>query len=432
MARTVTAAAVKKIMTKGLTGWQAGKLVLQDMVDSCLSRNSVLTEADMAAIQQTRMQGADVRDYNMFMALCRGFYRGQMLAQWACKDACLQIGSLDHALQDAEKRRMVELFESFGPRLVTRNQYEEIVAAQREGKLAFEYGLAYVIEERFYALAPPEARAAIEETAVDIESVADFVAAVPKAYKDLCEQAIDEIRRLYGDGKLPAVYDEKDAKEIKALSVRWKKNTLSADETMTVVDRLYVTGQTLYDCVELPEWRLFVDQYQQHWLDDDGRFRHAYAVLDDCPAVWLDKKGRYKGPSRPSEWITRGTELFLGLIDHDDIPGKPIQQVAAELRDRLERAEQNIGVFLAVKAVLDTAADVLEMDVPVDAGVLAGANMGLHACITLYNLRLEELKEEQELRRADETRLDKALMLLPVIDVDRLNPHISSSFGVSW
>ena len=232
MARTVTTTAVKRIITKGLTGWQAGKLVLQDMVDTCLGNDGVLTEGDMAAIQQIRMEGTDVRDYNTFMALCRGFHRGYMLAEWACKDACLQIGFLDQALEDAERRRTVELFESCGPHLVTRKQYDEIVTAQREKKLAFEFGLGYVIEERFYAIAPPEARSAIDEADVDVESAADFMAVVPEAYRDLCEQAVDQIRRLYVDRKLPVVYDEKEAKEIKPLLTRWKKGRLSPKETM--------------------------------------------------------------------------------------------------------------------------------------------------------------------------------------------------------
>jgi hypothetical protein len=64
MAKTVTTTAVRRILTKGLTGWQAGKLLLQDMIDSFLRRDSVLTEADVAAIEQAPMEGADVRDYN--------------------------------------------------------------------------------------------------------------------------------------------------------------------------------------------------------------------------------------------------------------------------------------------------------------------------------------------------------------------------------
>jgi len=422
MSRTVTTTAIKRIISKGLTGWQTGKLILQDTVDSFFGGDSVLTEADMAVIQQTRMAGADVRDYNTFMALCRGFHWGYMLAEWTCKDACLQIIFLNQALEDAEKRRMVELFESCGPRVVTRRQHEEIVAAQREKKLTFEYGLGYVIEERFYAIAPPEVRATIDGVGVDVESVSDFIAAVPEAYGDLCKQAIDEIHRLHISGKLPAVYAEEDAKEVKPLLRRWKKNTLSPEEAMKLVDRLYVSGQSLYDCPELPEWKAFVDKYQRHWFDDDERFRHVYAVVEDCPEVWLDGKGHYKGPMRPSKWITHGTESLLGLSGHDGEAGKSIERVGAELRDKLDTAKQNIRMFLAIKAVLDTAVDAVGLDVPGGGGLLAGPNTRLGVFITLYNLRLEELREERRPWESAGTRLEKALQMLPAIDSDKLKP----------
>ncbi|MCX5645106.1 MAG: hypothetical protein NTZ17_10560 [Phycisphaerae bacterium] len=427
MTRTVTTTAVKRILTKGLTGWEAGKLILQDVIDGYLRRDSVLTEADMAAVQQARMEGADVRDYNMFMALCRGFHLGYVMAEWACGDACLEIGFLDHALQDAEKRRTVELFESFGPRVVTRKQYEDIIAAQREKKLAFEYGLGYVIEERFYAIAPPEAEKEIDEAGVDIESVADFVAAVPEAYADLCKQAIDQIHRLHTSGRLPAVYHEEDAKEVEPLLSRWKDAGLSSQEVMRLLDMLYVTGQHLRECDELPEWKLFIDKYQPHWLaDDDERFGHVYAVLDDCPEAWLDKKGNYKAPVRPSEWVTRSTELLLGLVNHDDKAKKSVERVGAELKDGLDTAEQNIRLFLAVKAVLDAAAAAVGLDVPGNEGVLAGPNARLGACIALYNIRLEDRKEERKSWESGATRLEKALKLLPAIDPEKLRPSPDS------
>jgi len=358
--------------------------------------------------------------------LCRGFHRGYMLAEWACKDACLQIGFLDHALEDAETRRTVELFESCGAHLVTRKEYDQIVAAQREKKLAFEFGLGYVVEERFYAIAPPEARTAIDEAGVDVESVADFMGAIPKEYRDLCEQAIDQIRQLYVDRKLAVVYDEQEAKEIKPLLTRWKKGRLSPEETMKLLDRLYVTGQTLYNCAELPEWKAFVDRYQRHWFDDDERFRQAYAVMEDCPEVWQDKKGHYKAPTRPGDWITRRRELLLGLIGYDGEAGKSVERVGAELKGQLVAAERNVRMFLAIKAVLDTATDAVGLDVPDDRGLLAGPYDRLDAFIALFNLHLEELKEDRKHWQSRETRLEKTLRRLPAIDVDGLRPSPDS------
>ena len=104
---------------------------------------------------------------------------------------------------------------------------------------------------------------------------------------------------------------------------------------------------------------------------------------------------------------------------------KAIEQVGATLRDRLDTAEQNIRMFVAVKAVLDTAADAVGLRVLREAGMLAVANTRLETFINLYNFRLEELKEESELS-SDETRLEKTLKMLPTIDADHLRPSPDS------
>ena len=165
---------------------------------------------------------------------------------------------------------------------------------------------------------------------------------------------------------------------------------------------------------------------QQHWFDDDERFRHAYAVLDDCSEVWIDEQGYYKGPGKPSEWITRSTESLLGLVDDSNKPKKPISKVGAELRDRLDTAEQNIRLFLATKAILDTAVDAVGLDVPAKVGMLASPNTRLGAFIAIYNIRLEELKEERKPWESGETRLEKALKMLPPIDPEKLRPSPDS------
>jgi len=426
MARTVTATAVKRIITKGLTGWEAGKLVLQDLIDSYYHRDSVLTDADMATLRNASMDSADIRDYNMFMALCRGFHMGCILGEWTCTDAGLQISFLDHILQDARKRRTVELFESSGPRVVTQ-KYEDIVSAQKQRKLEFEYNIGYVIEERFYAIAPPEAKGQIEEICPDIESAIDFATAVPKEYEDSLKQAIDEIRSLYNSGKLPAIFHKEDEKKTKPLLAKWKRNPLSTQDTMKLVDMLFIKGQQLYHCDELPEWRDYMDRYHRYiFADEDERFRHAYAILKDYSGVWLDKHGYYKGPPKPSEFVTRGTESLLGLINDENKPKKTIEDVWGELMGRLDKAELNIRLFFAAKAILDAAAEAVDLDIPGKAGVLAGPHIRLDAFITLYNIRLEELEEERRPWESGETQLEKALKMLPAIDPEKLKPSADS------
>jgi hypothetical protein len=366
MVQTVTTKAVKRIITKGLTGWEVGKLVLQDFIDTYYRRDSVLTDTDIAAIRNMPMEGPDVRDYNMFMALCRGFHVGHMLGEWTCSDACLEIIYFDRILQNVNKRRIVELFESCGPRVVTRKQYEEIVVAQREKKLKFEYSLGYVIVSR--------------------------------------QQKWHRLRHL----------------------VRGEAQ-LSPQEVMNLVDMLYITGKQLYECQKLPEWKDYIEKYDQYLFgDEDERFGHVYAVLEDYSGVWVDEQDYYTGPPKPSELITRNTELLLGLITHDDKAKKSIKSVVIELKDKLDTAEQNIRMFLAIKAILDTAAEAIGLDIPGDKGMLFAPNIRLSANIDIYNFRLEELQEKRLSWESSETRLDKALKLLPAIDIEKLKPSPDS------
>ncbi|MFC1634525.1 hypothetical protein ACFL5Z_06745 [Planctomycetota bacterium] len=427
MTRTATSTAVKRIITKGLTGWEAGKLILQDSIDSYFHRDSVLTEADHEAIQHKPMEGADVQDYNMFMALCRGFHLTYMLGEWTRADASLQIYSLERMLSNVDKRRTVELFESFGPRVVTRKQYEDIVVVQKQKKLEFEYILSYVVEERFYAKAPPEAREEIDEICPDIESAEDFASAVPKNNKAIFKQAIEEIRLLHTSGKLLVIPCKENTKEAEPLLAKWNQGQLSELDTLRLVDMLFVSGQELYNCEELPEWKDYMDSYSRFmFTDEDERFWHTYAILDDCPLFWLDKNGYYKGSEKTSEWITRSTELHLDMIHHNGKPKKSIQSVGEQLTDRLETAMLDIRLFFAVKTILDVAAEVVGLDIPNKGGMLAFAYMRLGAFISLYNIRLEELNKDKKSRKSDDSRLEKALKMLPAIDTEKLKPSSDS------
>ena len=68
---------------------------------------------------------------------------------------------------------------------------------------------------------------------------------------------------------------------------------------------LYVTGQQLYECDELQEWKEFIDNYQRYWHDEeDKRFRNSYAIVQEANESNLDENGYYKHLCSPSEWIT--------------------------------------------------------------------------------------------------------------------------------
>jgi len=83
-------------------------------------------------------------------------------------------------------------------------------------------------------------------------------------------------------------------------------------------------------------------------------------------------------------------------------------------------------LFLAAKVVLDAVAEAFGLDVPGDEGTLAGPNIRLDAFTELYNIRLEEIQHERRSWESAETRLEKALKMLPAIDPQKLKPSVDS------
>lgn len=262
MARRLTKAAISRLLSKGLTGWEAGRLILQDFIDASYGKPSFLTDGDRADIMRGLTEDRNIRDYNNLVALGREIERGFMACKIACQDTCLDISLLNSMVRDANKKNTVELFMSLKPHMVTAKQYQDITAAQREKKLAFEYSLGYVIEERFYAIAPAGVRDEIEELGLDIESAESFAAAVSDKYADLYKQPVMEIHKLHREGKLSATYNDEDTEAVKPPLDNWKQGKLEGEEAAKLADMLFVTGQQLYDCEELPEWKKFIDEYQ--------------------------------------------------------------------------------------------------------------------------------------------------------------------------
>lgn len=192
---------------------------------------------------------------------------------------------------------------------------------------------------------------------------------------------------------------------------------------MKLVDMLFVTGQQLYECKELPEWKKFVDEYQRHWLsDDDKRFRHAYAILDDCPESWIDENGYYKDSLSLSEWITKTTEISLGLQAEEGEKAKSIPCVSSMLQAVLSRVELNTRIFLAIKAILEAAADAAELDIQDEGWLLYNLDEQLKLYSEDYNYKLTEVKEESKPWNSKENKLQKVLKTLPAVDLDKLKP----------
>jgi hypothetical protein len=208
---------------------------------------------------------------------------------------------------------------------------------------------------------------------------------------------------------------------------KWSKDGLSIEETMKLVDMLFVTGQQLNECKKLPEWKKYMDEYQVYLFgDEDRRFRHIYAVLEDCPGSWLDDNGYYENPLPPGEWITRKTEIALGLQAIEEEKVKSIRLVSSELRAVLSRVVLNTRIFLALRAILEVAINRVELDISDEEWTLSYLNEKLKLYVQEYNHKLSKVKEKPKEWSSGETKLEKVLKTLSVIEINKFAPLAES------
>ncbi|MHC4188236.1 MAG: hypothetical protein ACYTBX_02970 [Planctomycetota bacterium] len=415
MTHRMKKATIRRLLAKGLTGWEAGKLVVQDSVDAMCEKPRFLSDSDVCEIERGLTTNKDIRDYNKLLGIARHIDRGLMVCQISSLDACLYIGLLSRMFSDVDKKNTVEFFMSFLPRLVTEKQYQDIVEEQRKVKLTFDFCLEYIAAERAVLKAPD-----------DIEYVPDadnIKEQCPETY----QQTLKEIFKLYKEGKLKASWQEEDEDKVLGLLAKEKKGNLNYEELGQLLDKLNVTGQQLYKCKELPEWKELVDNFQRHWFaDEDDRFSDSYAVVQNPWYENVDEKGYYKKTFSPSEFITKRDEITLGLATIDGEKTKSCKAVSQDLQAMLKRVQMNIRCFLALKAIIDIASEVTGITFSDQAGGLESANEQVELYIQQYNNDLERLKKEHRWGNAEETKLEKVLKSLSPIEPDKLKPSAAS------
>jgi len=252
MATKTTKRAISHLLSKGLTGWEAGKLIIQDSIDSLCGKAGLLTDMDISRIDQGLTTDRDIKDYNKLMAANRNIDRGQMISRISSFEACLDLNTLTRMLRDVGKKNTVDMFMAWHPHPVTAKQYQDIVADQRKVKLSFEFCLEYVAAERAIQTAPDDT-----EYVLDSENIKEQC---PELYKEV----LRKILKLHINGKLKAIWHQEDKDKIEPLLAKHKKGSLSNEELGQLLDMLYVTGQQFYECDELPEWKGFIDNYQRY------------------------------------------------------------------------------------------------------------------------------------------------------------------------
>jgi len=205
---------VKKLLSKGLTGKEAGKLILQDswLVDH--GKDGFLSERDISVIKASLKTTQDIQDYNSYVETYR-------IIDYTLKDAHIQ------ALQLQIKMRAIiqlvsmyvygytsEIDNRTTPIIMTEKEYQDHKADQRKELLRELHSLDEVMLSRACEITPEE----IQDQEPEDEY---FLAWLKKDHPDIWKQIVSDILDLLRTGKLrPALITGKDKESLTDL---WDK-----------------------------------------------------------------------------------------------------------------------------------------------------------------------------------------------------------------
>jgi len=349
-----TKADIKKILSKGLTGKQAGKLIFQDnwLVDT--RRGGFLSERDMASLKAGLKTDRDIKEYNSYVRLYRYVDYTLKEVRITALEAESYLYYIYLLLQPYERAEAYRWTSMYIPAIVTQRQYEELSAKQRDIMLK----RAMSLQELISILSGVGLEVILDDD--EREPVLDF----QKDEKLI--QAVGRIKELLKSGKLKPLKLEKwddyyQAHKLKIPAQPVKEVVEMLDKLLTGEfqydedDSLRLTvfrGQNLYEIEELGDWiKEEIEVYSPNWdvetgARPEGMMQSRYVAIIQNPLPEdLDKRGYwierdYLGSTMKRN-TQRDTELLTGLMD---------------------ASKERIKGFLAVQSVLEAICKVIEVD----------------------------------------------------------------------
>ena len=345
---------IKKILSKGLTGKQAGKLIFQDnwLVDT--RRGGFLSERDMSSIKAGLKTDRDIKEYNSYVRLYRYVDYTLKEARILALEAESYLSYIYLLLQPYERAEAYRLAYMFIPAIVTQKQYEELSAKQKDIMLK----RAMSLQELISILSGVELEYILDED--EPEPVIDF----QKDEKLI--QAVEKVKELLKSGKLKPLKLEKwddyyqahklkipaqPVKEVVEMLDKILAGELQYDED----DSLRLTvfrGQNLYEIEELEGWiKEEIEEYSPNWdvetgARPEGMMQSRYVAIIQNPLPEdLDKRGY---------WIERD---YLGSYRKPDT-----KRDSGLITGLMDASKERIKGFLAVQSVLEAICKVIEVD----------------------------------------------------------------------
>jgi hypothetical protein len=349
-----TKADIKKILSKGLTGREAGKLIFQDNWLADTGRGGFLSERDMSSIKAGLKTDRDIKEYNSYVRLYKYVDYTLKEVRISSLEAESYLYYIYLLLQPYERAETYRWTSMYIPAIVTQKQYEELSAKQRDIMLKRAMSLQELISilsgvELEYILDEDE-----PEPVIDFQKDEKLIQAVEKV-KELLKEGrlkplkLKEWRDYYQAHKLkiPA----QPVKEVVEMLDKILAGELQYDED----DSLRLTvfrGQNLYEIEELEGWiKEEIEEYSPNWdvetgARPEGMMQSRYVAIIQNPLPEdLDKRGY---------WIERD---YLGSYRKPDT-----KRDSGLITGLMDASKERIKGFLAVQSVLEAICKVIEVD----------------------------------------------------------------------
>lgn len=366
---------IKRLLSKGLSGWEAGVLVFED---SWLESKGAgfLTDRDIELLKSSLKSQQDAQDYNRLI----GAYR---IADFIERQADMAIMSAAYFLERVAGIGYLE-FSSLMTRIalrsmplpVTEKELKSLKAQQRRRLLNRYYCLEQVISWRAYALASEVLREAYDEDEMAEEA--------PELY----QQAEAEIQALIESGKLkPVKLDilpfSEEVKSGERQDIEWcpRDSKCNTPEQIERLLQTYIQGSQLYKR-GLPEWKEWIDTFKtyllekEHWLTDD--IPPYVAIVQEPQSHDLDKRGHFKKDFM-NHWPLRDSSQ----------DSRPLTEISS---DNAELAISQIKKALVRRKVLEELGRVIGL--ALEQAIDFGIDTILEPSLGRYNLFASDMPSE--------------------------------------
>ncbi len=327
---------LRKLLRGGLTGEEAGKLVLQDNWLADRGQEGFLDNKDIASIKASLKTPHDIQVYNSYIKLYE-------LVDYTLKDAKIfaleaqfYLMWIDKMLERLIKKAVYNwTLRDKIPAIVTQKQYEELKPKQRELKLKTQIPLGDVLEER--------AESYPETAKLD--------------WPEDWRPAIQEIQNLIREGTLTPLQlkDKQDYQPSKDTVDRLDKlleegQSQTEEEIDSLLDMTVFMGAELYEA-GLPEWIEWIDNYipnldEQTAARPDGMMQaQRVAIIQNPKPDEIDERGY---------WIEE--DIFNSKHKAD------IDKKRESMQAFLEASKVRIKSFLSIQAVMEAISQIVGVD----------------------------------------------------------------------